>query len=71
MRVLGRAGGKIEPGLSSFANSPEAAATYILPLLVNASKLVPSEKHASTKVRLCVERCYDLFAIFEPERLSR
>lgn len=51
MIVSGTAGGKIEPGLSSFADSPKDAAEYILPLLAKASELVPLEDRAATKVR--------------------
>ncbi|CAM9552088.1 unnamed protein product [Pylaiella littoralis] len=44
------AGGKIEPGLSFFADSPTDAAGYMLPLLAKASELVPPENHSATKV---------------------
>eukprot|EP00903_Cladosiphon_okamuranus_P009015 g8623.t1 len=48
--LSGTAAGKIEPGLSSFAESPAGAGEHILPLLAKASNLVPSEKHSTTKV---------------------
>lgn len=49
--ISGVPGGKIEPGLSYFADTPAEAANHIRPLLVKATALVPTEKHASTKVR--------------------
>lgn len=50
--VSGMAGGKIEPGLSSFADRPADAAAHVKPLLLAASELVPQERHANTKVRI-------------------
>ncbi|CBJ49083.1 conserved unknown protein [Ectocarpus siliculosus] len=50
LKFSGAAGGKIEPGLSSFAASPKDAAEYMLPLLAKASELVPRERHPATKV---------------------
>ncbi|CAM9716234.1 unnamed protein product, partial [Ectocarpus fasciculatus] len=50
LKFSGAPGGKIEPGLSSFAASPKDAAEYMLPLLAKASKLVPRERHPTTKV---------------------
>lgn len=51
LEFSGVAGGKIEPGLSSFADAPKDAAEYISPLLARASELVPTDNHSSTKVR--------------------
>ncbi|CAM9563237.1 unnamed protein product, partial [Scytosiphon promiscuus] len=50
LEFSGVAGGKIEPGLSSFADTPKDAAEYISPLLARASELVPPESHSATKV---------------------
>ncbi|CAN0494742.1 unnamed protein product, partial [Hapterophycus canaliculatus] len=50
LEFSGVAGGKIEPGLSTFADAPKDAAEYISPLLARASELVPPERHHSTKV---------------------
>ncbi|CAN0400608.1 unnamed protein product, partial [Laminaria digitata] len=50
LKVSGTSAGKIEPGLSSFADSPEDVASYIVPLFEKASELVPVENHLSTKV---------------------
>ncbi|CAM9701886.1 unnamed protein product, partial [Choristocarpus tenellus] len=50
MRVSGSSGGKIEPGLSSFADEPSMAAAHLRPLLLRASELIPPEHHAKTKV---------------------
>ncbi|KAK6118545.1 hypothetical protein DH2020_047715 [Rehmannia glutinosa] len=42
----------IEPGLSSYANDPNAAAQSLEPLLKNAEAVVPKELHAVTPLRL-------------------
>lgn len=39
---------KVEPGLSSFANRPEAVIDYITPLLRVAEKHIPSDRHSET-----------------------
>lgn len=59
MKVAGFAGGKIEPGLSSFAHSPRDAAMHILPLLSSVSDHVPKDGHARTRVR--VDRFFNRF----------
>ena len=56
MKVSGTSAGKIEPGLSSFADSPEDVAAYIVPLFEKASELVPVEDHLSTKVGISASR---------------
>lgn len=50
MGITGTPGGKIEPGLNAFADCPAKAAEHLRPLLLEASGLVPSERHANTKV---------------------
>ncbi|CAN0069273.1 unnamed protein product [Ascophyllum nodosum] len=50
MKVSGVAGGKIEPGLNAFAESPRDAAIRILPLLSRVTEPVPREGHPRTRV---------------------
>lgn len=48
--VSGESGGKIEPGLNSFADRPADAAQHLKPLIEGASELVPTERRAFTKL---------------------
>ncbi|CAN0014951.1 unnamed protein product, partial [Discosporangium mesarthrocarpum] len=50
IRVSGSSGGKIEPGLSSFAETPAQAVEHLRPLMATAEELIPREYHSSTKV---------------------
>lgn len=50
MTVSGIPGGKIEPGLNSFADRPDDAARHLKPLIMGASELVPVERWGKTKV---------------------
>lgn len=43
---------KVSPGLSSFADRPEAAPEYIMPLLSYASNYLPNDKHKETPVSI-------------------
>lgn len=48
--VTGTNGGKVRPGLSSFVDNPRDIAAYLMPLLVNAASLIPTEALQETRL---------------------
>ena len=41
---------KVKPGLSAFADAPEDAAPYLMPLFEHAARVIDAEKHGATRV---------------------
>ncbi|CAM9200016.1 unnamed protein product [Phaeothamnion confervicola] len=50
LRVVGRPGAKVLPGLSSYEAAPEGAGPYLMPLFDAAAAMIPAACHRTTPV---------------------